>query len=184
MDESKDTRLFFNLVGILKMARRTPMSGFDPMHHHEGGPHGYGKQRVLKVLHDKDNITQSEIAEILDVRPSSVSEMLGKLEKNDLIVRKQDENDKRITRVQLTDKGREFFEEQRAHFNSQNSPFGELFDVLDEDEKDQLLSLTDKVIGGLKDKGEDQFNGMGDPRNFMNRHHRHGDDRRGFGFKW
>ncbi|GEP19654.1 MarR family winged helix-turn-helix transcriptional regulator [Pediococcus argentinicus] len=152
MDESKEAKLFFNMVSILKHARRMPMQQFS-----QHGHGGYGKQRVLKVIYDHKSVTQSELAEILDIRPSSVSEMIRKLEKNELVERTTDENDRRVTNVTLTDKGRAVFEDREEKNHDAENPFGELFEGLSDDEKDQFLELTNKVLSNLKDDSQSDF---------------------------
>ena len=63
------------------------------------GHHGRG--RILKVLLEKGTMTQSELQNIIDIRSGSLSEILGKIEEKELIIRERDENDKREKEVKL-----------------------------------------------------------------------------------
>lgn len=40
-----------------------------------------GQQRVLAILVKEDGLIQSQLAEILDIRPSSLAELMKKMEK-------------------------------------------------------------------------------------------------------
>ncbi len=68
---------------------------------------GKGQPPVLKYLSVNDGCKQSEIAKIEHLTAATVTVMLQTMEKNGLIERKTDENDLRIMRVYITDKGRE-----------------------------------------------------------------------------
>ena len=65
-----------------------------------------GQQRVLAVLNLEDGLVQSYLAEVLDLRPSSLAELLKKMENSGDIQRKEDAADKRIKRIYLTETGR------------------------------------------------------------------------------
>ncbi|WP_352418978.1 MarR family transcriptional regulator [Proteiniborus sp.] len=66
-----------------------------------------GQPPLLFILNKKDGLSQSEIATNLDVKPSTITVMLRRMEKANLVERKQDMEDQRISRVYLTDEGRE-----------------------------------------------------------------------------
>lgn len=68
---------------------------------------GKGQPPVLKYLSVNDGCKQSEIARMEHLTAATVTVMLQTMEKNGLIERKTDENDLRIMRVYITDKGRE-----------------------------------------------------------------------------
>ncbi len=57
---------------------------------------------VLKRLHDKDGLSQNELAFLTLRNKSSLTRLLLKMEKKDYIVRKQCKEDKRINHVYLT----------------------------------------------------------------------------------
>ena len=58
-------------------------------------------------LSQSGGLSQIELSRRLHVRPPTVAVMLQRMEKADLICRRQDERDQRVTRVYLTEKGRE-----------------------------------------------------------------------------
>ena len=74
------------------------------------------RERVLSLLDETEGISQQKLALILGIRPQSLSELLGKLEKDGLLVREKNPEDRRETLVSLTPEGREraaSFEEER-----------------------------------------------------------------------
>ncbi|MBZ2200270.1 MAG: MarR family transcriptional regulator [Lentilactobacillus hilgardii] len=135
-----------------------------------------GQHRVLHVLAKEGSLIQSQLAEILDIRPSSLTELLSKLEDRGLINRTPDENDKRVTNVSLTDEGKKAIESDDS---SSDDLINSIFDGLSDEEIDQLNGLFDKLNGSLKEKlpardeRPDGFPG--------HRHHHHGFGGPGFG---
>lgn len=65
-----------------------------------------GQEIILFQLWANDGLTQSEIAELVDVTSPTISKMLRGLARTDLIQRREDLEDGRISRVFLTEKGR------------------------------------------------------------------------------
>ena len=65
------------------------------------------QKRILIILNELGIMTQRDLTEHLGVQPGSASEILSKLENAGLIIRSQNETDRRTTDVSLTDTGRE-----------------------------------------------------------------------------
>lgn len=61
----------------------------------------------LWVLSRYSDITQRELAEKLHLAPATVTTMLQRMERDGLIERRPDEADQRLTRITLTQAGRE-----------------------------------------------------------------------------
>lgn len=143
---------------------------------------GRGQGLVLHMLAEKDGMTQTEITEKLDVRPSSLGELVAKLEKNGYVERRQNENDKRAINVFLTDKGREA---EKEFINPRQKDAETWCLGLSEDDKAQLTNLLDKLINSMEDALSNKSNELSDKFDSccheMNQHHGlhlHGD---GFG---
>ena len=66
-----------------------------------------GQQFVLRVLWEKEGVTHSELAEQLNVRPATITNTLKRMEKAGFVERRQDVEDQRVSRVYLTDAGRD-----------------------------------------------------------------------------
>jgi MarR family transcriptional regulator for hemolysin len=58
---------------------------------------------VLINLKHHEGITQSELAELVEIEKPSLVKLLDKLESSDMVIRKGDEIDRRIKRVFLTE---------------------------------------------------------------------------------
>ncbi|RUS49233.1 MarR family winged helix-turn-helix transcriptional regulator [Cohnella sp. AR92] len=76
-----------------------------------------GQPPLLLRLSDADGLSQRELAESKGVKPATLTVMLQRMEKTGLIRRAADEKDQRVTRVRLTDKGREAAEAVRHAIN-------------------------------------------------------------------
>ena len=69
-----------------------------------------GQEFMLLRLWPRDGLTHSEVAENLCVQPATVSRMLDRLVKTGLVLRRTDPDDQRISRIYLTEKGRELLQ--------------------------------------------------------------------------
>jgi DNA-binding MarR family transcriptional regulator len=66
-----------------------------------------GQEMILYRLWQTDGLTQSELVEQLCVQPATVTKMLNRMVKNGLVERRRDLQDQRVSRVYLTNQGRE-----------------------------------------------------------------------------
>ncbi|MDA9462998.1 MarR family winged helix-turn-helix transcriptional regulator [Enterococcus mundtii] len=66
-----------------------------------------GQDNLLRRLWAGDGITQMELSEWLKCEPPTVSNTVKSLEHNGFIYRQRDEQDGRVMRIFLTDKGKE-----------------------------------------------------------------------------
>ena len=66
-----------------------------------------GQSHILFMLWEKDGRCQKEFVEKLSVKPATITIMLGRMEHAKLVKRQIDSQDLRITRVYLTEKGKE-----------------------------------------------------------------------------
>ena len=101
-----------------------------------------GRAGALMVLSRHGVMSQRALAERLDIRSASASELLVKMEELGLITRTPDGNDKRAVLVELTELGRQEaarLAEQREKSNK------DLFAVLTDEEKRQLENILGKL---------------------------------------
>jgi DNA-binding MarR family transcriptional regulator len=110
---------------------------------------GRGQGLVLRVLLEKDGLTQKELTDQLRIRPSSLGELVDKLEQNGYVERRVNENDKRIINVYLTEKGRIFANDM---ISARQGTVDALFSGLSESEKAQLSDLLGKLITSMEEK--------------------------------
>lgn len=108
-----------------------------------------GQMRLLLLLNKKDQLTNSQIVDELDIRPSSVSVMVKKMEAEGLVERHDSDEDKRVSLISLTDKGRETI---TSSHNFKTEFSDELFDSLSDEEKETLGQLLEKLTSGLDEK--------------------------------
>lgn len=112
-----------------------------------------GQARLLGALLENDGLSQKELVEVLDIRPSSVGELVVKLEQNGYVERRQNEQDRRIINVYLTDDGRKL---ATSAAEKRDSFLEDLFSGLTPEETDQLSALLNKLSDSLQEKlGED-----------------------------
>lgn len=105
------------------------------------------QKRILIILNEVERITQRDLTERLGIQPGSASEILSKLENAGLIIRIQNETDRRTTDVCLTDAGRELAAEAAAQRQKRHE---EMFSCLSEEERQDLLSLLERVCDDWK----------------------------------
>ncbi|KMO85303.1 hypothetical protein AB840_14255 [Megasphaera cerevisiae DSM 20462] len=109
----------------------------------------HGQYDALSLIGQEDGASQQDLAEKMDIRPSSMTELLGKLEQADRIVRRKDENDQRVMRVFITEQGKEDIQQIQSVFSNFTTA---LFDGLTEEEQAQFLTLIQKVNMNIKEK--------------------------------
>lgn len=65
-----------------------------------------GQEMFLCRLWEIDGVTQTELAEDLLLKPATVTNTLRRLERENIVERRDDSSDQRISRVHTTEKGR------------------------------------------------------------------------------
>ena len=108
-----------------------------------------GQQRVLAILKLEDGLTQNYLGQVLDLRPSSIAELMKKMETNGDITRQEDENDKRSKRIYLTEAGRKKAEDNASLKNENYSE--DFLAGLTDEEKVQFSDYLQKISDGWDD---------------------------------
>lgn len=124
-----------------------------------------GQPPLLFSLYHNNGQSQKELADNLKIKPSTTTMMIKRLEKNDFVVRKQDEKDQRISRIFITQKGIEVCEDlNRVNSEIEEECFGN-FTV---EEKIILRRLLLQLRNNLKNVCDN------DPRDIEDfcKHHR------------
>ena len=91
-------------------------------------------------------LTQSELGNKLLVARATISGLIERLEKEDLVVRKTDPADKRVFLVCLTNRA---FALMHACLPVHNDYMRKVISALDRHEKEALISLLEKIRKGL-----------------------------------
>lgn len=120
---------------------------------------GRGPMRLLQLFKQSpDGLTNAEIAQILDIRPSSVSAMISRLEDAEILERVPSETDKRAVIIRLTDRGQEML----AHQNQRVEEIADqMFNGLTETEQIELTRLLQKLNQSTSDLDWSAFMGHG-----------------------
>jgi DNA-binding MarR family transcriptional regulator len=77
----------------------------------------HGQPPMLFILNKADGQSQKELARILGVTPATITVMLKRMEKSNLVLRKQDDEDQRISRVYITEEGKEIANKAKQVMN-------------------------------------------------------------------
>ena len=98
--------------------------------------------KTLQLLATEEQVTAGRISEHLDIKPSSVTQIIKKLEATDMIARVKSETDARVTFVILTEKGNENLKERGTISTDLKE---ELFKGFSEQELEQLESYLTRI---------------------------------------
>ena len=93
-----------------------------------------------------DGISMSGLANKLGLDTSTLTRNIQKLEKLDLVRRKQDRNDKRILVVYLTDKGRERVEKVEESLLDLNFSMMKYIDL---DDQENIPEMLEKLVWAM-----------------------------------
>ncbi|ERL66031.1 MarR family winged helix-turn-helix transcriptional regulator [Schleiferilactobacillus shenzhenensis] len=161
-DQTQDLFRAFRRFG--QLSRRLAWQQPQPPHHH-------GQARILRVIANEDEPNSARLAEILDIRPSSVSELLKKLEDAGLITREPDPDDKRASKIHMTPAGEAKLKEAEQ---AQTDFADKAFSGLSDEEQQQLLALLTKTDDALAGQVKDTPDFPDDPRFGGRGMHHHG----------
>lgn len=134
-----------NLGMLFRRAARFMLRG----HHHRHGMVHPAQGRILFLLKEKGQMNRKDLLELLEVRSGSLSELLGKLERQGYITRIRDEIDKRGFIVELTEKGAEIVSEYETWAQEKSKV---LFSSLSDEEKQQLGDILTKLAKTWEDE--------------------------------
>jgi len=111
---------------------------------------------IMMELAYRDNITQLDLVHATHLKAPTISVSLRKMENDGIVLRKQDPDDLRATRVFLTEKGRNIHNHIVSKIHEHES---QAESVLTEDERKTLTSLLLKIrtnlTGGTEHLEED-----------------------------
>lgn len=106
--------------------------------------------RILAVLHDSER-TVGELADLVLLNQPTLSKALDKMEKDGLVARRREEENRRVVMISITDKGMALVNQLIPLANRHEvQSFGHFSAV----EKTQLVELLQKTIKGLSPEGD------------------------------
>lgn len=97
---------------------------------------------VLELLYHKGEQPLQQIGGKILLASGSITYVVDKLEKKELLIRKACDKDRRVTYAQITHKGKELIEEI---FPSHQEKINEIVSILSDEEKELVTNLLKKV---------------------------------------
>ncbi len=76
--------------------------------------YGRGQGRALQYIADNEGITAHRLANLMDIRPPSLTSRLRPLEADNMIKKIRDKSDARVVRIYITDKGIEALAKRKS----------------------------------------------------------------------
>lgn len=104
-DNGKGNDLQHHLMRLARMLRRRPA---------DGGRISRSGLQLIEIIMEEDGIRTSDLAERLDLRPSSLTDLLKRMEEEGDVARVRDENDSRVVRVYATQQARGALAQRQA----------------------------------------------------------------------
>lgn len=130
------------LLEILRQFRRVGL--------HKSTFEGYNSSmiRVLFIVRkgccaNAQGLTVSEISNQMEVTPPTVTQLIKSLEAEGLVVRINDQADRRVVRVLLTEEGRTFMQKL---IDSRAEKMNQLSEYLGEEKTKQLVDLLEQIL--------------------------------------
>lgn len=105
-----------------------------------------GQSLCLYMINMAGEINQRRLADILNIRPTSLSETIKRLEEKGMINRIPDKSDKRTYLVSLTEKGEKEMELIRKSYTSEHK---EWLDCLTDEELDTFFKILSKISSSM-----------------------------------
>ena len=131
------------MIASLKLARAMrrcpPERGAHPF------PPAVG--RLLACAAENPGVSSRELCEILDLRPSSLSEILSRAEADGLLTRAVDESDRRVQRISLSEKGQKAVADMEA---ARDLDARKKTACFTDAEKEQFIALCEKLSGHIE----------------------------------
>ncbi len=129
-----------------------------------------GQPEILEYLNEHGDCSQKELADFLGVTPASIATSLKRMSKSGFIERTSDENDRRINRLRLTEKGKETLLAAKSECDRVDKA---LFSGFSDEEIAGFSDMLSRIADNLSPDG------MSDKELFriMKKRRRNGDDK-------
>ncbi|MDL2214289.1 MarR family transcriptional regulator [Clostridia bacterium OttesenSCG-928-O13] len=116
------------------------------------GDFQHGQGRLMRTLLQRGDVTQKQLADEMRIRPASLSELISKLEGKGLLTRSQNQQDKRVVNLRLTEEGTAVAQK----LEQVQKDFGQnLFSELSEEESDSLYQILGKLTASIERRMEE-----------------------------
>lgn len=109
----------------------------------------YSYRHVMKPLMENDSLTQLELVKITNLKAPTISITLRNMEREGIVRREKNDNDRRETHVFITDKGRKMYAKVLTTLDKAEKIM--LRDV-DDKELNTMRTILDKMCGNLRNE--------------------------------
>lgn len=109
-----------------------------------------GQPEILGYLIDNGECSQKKLAESMGVSSASVATSIKRMCRAGFVERAEDESDRRINRIRITEKGREVFAAGREKCNKVDT---EMFKGFSESEIDVFSDFLQRITDNLSEDG-------------------------------
>ncbi len=132
--------ILFRLLSVIRCHKRMVDISLGPsgLHH--------SQHRLLRYLADHPALSQTRLAEGLEVSPANVAVTLKKLEKDGYIAKTADARDSRNNCIVLTEQAADVLQQTKNRFDAVNR---QMFSGFTEEELLLLSSFLDRIYGNL-----------------------------------
>lgn len=103
---------------------------------------------ALQIIINNEDITIGELSQKMNLACSTITDLVSRMENTELVLRKKDEKDKRVVRIEVLDKGHEILHlvmEKRRDYLSEK-----LTDI-DSENKHALNDALEKLFVAMKE---------------------------------
>lgn len=101
MDWRKENSLYHVFFQVIRLHYQRTQMLFDKIGVYPGQP------PLLMILSNRNGLSQRELANMMKIKPATITVMLNRMEKSEFVERRPDLSDQRVSRVYLTEKGEE-----------------------------------------------------------------------------
>ncbi|MGJ9457129.1 MarR family winged helix-turn-helix transcriptional regulator [Oceanobacillus sp. CF4.6] len=106
---------------------------------------------ALQWLLEEGDLTIGELSSKISLAFSTTTDLVDRMEKNELVERVRDTNDRRVVRIHLLSKGKKII---REVIKKRQEYLGEVLNKFSEEEKDSLNYLLDFLYEEMKSVNE------------------------------
>ncbi|MFT8344532.1 MarR family transcriptional regulator [Clostridium beijerinckii] len=105
---------------------------------------------IIRIISEKEEVIIRDILEILNIPKSTLTNMIDRLEKRNLIRRSISKRDRRSYKLELTEEGKKAQEE---HIKFEEEIYGKIMISLDTyEERENLLNIMRKIVYNISSR--------------------------------
>jgi len=105
---------------------------------------------IIRIISEKEEVIIKDILEVLKLPKSTLTSIIDRLEKRNLIVRAISKRDRRSYKLELTEKGKIA---QDEHVRFEEEVYGKIMISLDTyEEREELLKLIRKIVDNISSR--------------------------------